>query len=200
MKAAFAYWDKRIAPVFDTARLIHVVESESGKIINEVALTLTDDQPAQRALGLAEIGVNELVCGAVSVGQQALITAYGIRVFPFISGDLRKVIQAWLDGKLERDIFAMPGCCRRRSKGPSQQTGSTQEVCVMNGRGRGMGQGGGKGRGQGSQGPGRMGGPLTAGPGGTCVCPQCGHAEPHDPGIPCTGRKCSKCGATMVRQ
>jgi predicted Fe-Mo cluster-binding NifX family protein len=198
MKAAFAYWDKRIAPVFDTARLIYVVESESGKIINEVAMTLTDDQPAQRALGLAEIGVKELVCGAVSLGQQALLTAYGIRVFPFISGDLRKVIQAWLDGKLERNIFAMPGCYRRRNKGPNQQTGSTQEVCVMNGRGHGMGQGAGKG--QCGRGQGRIGGPLASGSGGHCICSQCGHAEPHEPAVPRTGRKCPKCGAIMVRK
>jgi predicted Fe-Mo cluster-binding NifX family protein len=200
MKAAFAYWDKRIAPVFDTARLIHVIESESGKIINETSLKLMDDQPAQRALGLAEMGINELVCGAVSLGQQALITAYGIKVVSFIAGDLREVIQAWLDGRLGRDIYTMPGCCRHKSKPLTPPEGGTQEVCVMNGRGRGMGQGAGKGRGQGGRGLGRMGGPLAAGPGGTCVCPQCGHTEPHGIGVPCIERTCPKCNAVLIRK
>jgi len=34
-KTAFAYWDDRIAPVFDTARRIHVVEADSGKIVDQ---------------------------------------------------------------------------------------------------------------------------------------------------------------------
>jgi len=61
----------------------------------------------------------------------------------------------------------------------------------------GGGRGGGAGRGQG-QGPGRMGG-TAAGPGGDCVCPVCGHHEPHIVGLPCTSRTCPKCNAPMIR-
>mgnify|MGYP005620992439 CR=1 FL=1 len=63
---------------------------------------------------------------------------------------------------------------------------------------RGGGRGGGAGRGQG-QGPGRMGG-SAAGLGGECVCPACGHREPHIPGQPCTAKQCSKCGTRMIRE
>jgi hypothetical protein len=62
--------------------------------------------------------------------------------------------------------------------------------------GRGSGSGGGRGRGRG---PGRMGGSKAAGPGGNCVCPSCGHKEPHVAGEPCYQKKCSKCGVQMVR-
>jgi hypothetical protein len=62
-----------------------------------------------------------------------------------------------------------------------------------------MGRGRGGGRGQG-QGPGRMGGAKAAGPGGYCVCPACSHKLPHQVGQPCTGVKCPKCGAVMVRE
>jgi ABC-type phosphate/phosphonate transport system substrate-binding protein len=40
-----------------------------------------------------------------------MIIASGIQVKPFVAGDLREVIQAWLSGNLEQDAFAMPGCC-----------------------------------------------------------------------------------------
>ena len=61
---------------------------------------------------------------------------------------------------------------------------------------RGNGTGPASGRGQGR---GRMGGPFQAGPGGQCVCPQCGATVPHTVGQPCTSLKCPKCGAAMTR-
>ena len=54
------------------------------------------------------------------------------------------------------------------------------------------------GRGQGGRG--RMGGPLAAGPGGTCVCPSCKHEVPHQVGVPCYQVKCPKCGNPMMRK
>ena len=48
-------------------------------------------------------------------------------------------------------------------------------------------------------GRGRMGG-FAAGPGGNCVCPGCNYREPHTVGVPCTNKKCPKCGARMVRE
>ncbi len=69
------------------------------------------------------------------------------------------------------------------------------------GRGRGGGQSSGRGGGRGQgRGPGRMGGSKAAGPGGYCVCPSCGHKEPHQVGQPCYDVKCPKCGATMTRE
>ncbi len=63
----------------------------------------------------------------------------------------------------------------------------------------GFGRGGGGGRG-GGRGPGRMGGAAAAGPGGYCVCPSCGHREPHNVGEPCYKKRCPQCGAQMVRE
>lgn len=65
------------------------------------------------------------------------------------------------------------------------------------GQGRGTGRGMGRGR---EQGKGRMGGPFAAGPGGNCVCPNCGHEVPHIVGQPCNQKTCPKCDARMTRQ
>jgi len=116
MKAAFAYWDERIAPVFDTARRIHVVEAEAGQIAGESQEAMQDDVPVQKALRLAELGVGVLVCGAISKPLHELILGHGIQVIPFVAGDLSEVVNAWLSGNLSRDAFAMPGCCGRRMR------------------------------------------------------------------------------------
>jgi len=208
IKAAFAYLEKRIAPVFDTAQQIHLVEVESDHIVNETQEPLASDPALQKALRLTELGVNELICGAISRPLQAMIASYGIQVIPFMAGDLREVIRAWLNGNLKLDTFAMPGCCRRaRSRFKGIYDGY-QEEKKMNGKGRGgMGSGGGRGQGRGGQGlgggqvigRGRRGGLLAAGAGGTCLCPQCGHREPHELGMPCVQKQCPKCGTKLTR-
>jgi len=113
MKAAFAIWNNRIAPVFDVARQIHIVETESGLATREAQESLPEEMPVQKALRLAELGVDTLVCGAISRPMHAMIIACGIRVIPFVAGNLREVIHAWQDGSIENDLFAMPGCWRQ---------------------------------------------------------------------------------------
>ena len=55
------------------------------------------------------------------------------------------------------------------------------------------------GRGQ-DRGRGRsLGGGFAQGPGGECRCPNCGHKEPHQLGVPCFNKKCPKCGSPMTR-
>jgi len=63
--------------------------------------------------------------------------------------------------------------------------------------------GGGRGRGGAGQGTGRgrLGGNRAgAGPGGNCICPNCGTRVPHEVGTPCYERRCPKCGTAMRRE
>ncbi len=45
----------------------------------------------------------------------------------------------------------------------------------------------------------RMGGSFAGGPGGDCVCPECGYRQKHQSGTPCTSIKCPKCKNPMTR-
>jgi predicted Fe-Mo cluster-binding NifX family protein len=204
MKVAFAYLDKRIAPVFDTAQRIQLVVFESKRIVRETQESLVPDHPLQKTQRLVELGVGTLVCGAISRTLQTLVAAYGIQVIPFVAGDLREVIQAWTKGSLHGKAFAMPGCCRRGRKRFTGIVNYNKEGNKMNGRGKGgMGAGGGQGQGGGGgrgQGRGRMGGPGAAGAVGSCLCPKCGQRMAHERGLPCVQRQCPKCGTAMTRE
>ncbi len=160
MKVAFAHWENRIAPVFDIARQIRMLEVADGLIVSESEEHLTEDLPVQKALRLAELEIGTLVCGAISRSLYELICAYEIHVMPFIAGELNAVIEAWLRGDLDRDIYAMPGCCRhgRNRYRTMNQSGQTnKENVFMNPGSMGRGGGGGMGRGGGG-GMGRGGG------------------------------------------
>ena len=132
MIIAFAYWEERIAPVFDSARKLHLLTIENDQIVAESRETLPDDLPMQKAAHLSALGVNKLVCGAISRPLFEMIISRGIEVIPFIAGELTDIVQAFRDKKLADDRYAMPGCCGRRS-----------------GRGHGRGMGLGMGRGAG---------------------------------------------------
>jgi hypothetical protein len=62
------------------------------------------------------------------------------------------------------------------------------------GPGAGRGMGGGQGVRQG------RGGGVAGGPGGNCVCLQCGHTVAHPQGVPCNQMKCPNCGSAMNRE
>ncbi len=113
MKIAFANWNDRIAPVFDTASQIRIVEVEAGRILSEFQANILEELPIQRALKLVELGVSTLVCGAISRPLHCILMAYGIDVIPFVAGETATVVKAWLRGDLERETFAMPGCRTR---------------------------------------------------------------------------------------
>lgn len=198
--AAFAAWNNRIAPVFDVSENILVIEVDDGRIVRESRHVLAAAGPEEKAGALAGLGAEVLVCGAISRFLHDRLAAAGVQVVPFIAGDLAAIIRAWMRGELDRAVYAMPGCWNGRQR--NCRGGYFEEVNPMiNGRGRGAGLGrGGRGMGRGAgDGMGRGGGPRAAGPGGLCVCPKCGHAEPHETGVQCFERMCPKCGTVMTR-
>jgi hypothetical protein len=68
-------------------------------------------------------------------------------------------------------------------------------------RGDGTGPPWGSGQGMRSRGGGRIKGTRAGiGPGGNCVCPNCGAKAPHKQGTPCYSINCPSCGSAMVRE
>ena len=116
MRTAFSIWNQRIAPVFDTAHEIHLVDYAAGRVEVMSTYKLADTDLTQKINWLLQQGVNTLVCGAVSRLLQEKLIAAGIKVVPFVAGDMHRVMEAYLDGSLKKAVFKMPGCCARRRK------------------------------------------------------------------------------------
>ena len=113
MKIALPIWNGRISPLFDTARDLLVIEAQDGMEIARSRQALDGSLLPQRAARLAERRVEVLLCGAISRPMAGMLAASGIKVVPFVAGDVEEVVAAYLAGRFQEQRFAMPGCCGR---------------------------------------------------------------------------------------
>jgi len=134
MTVAFAVWDNRISPVFDTAGTVLLVEVEGGGVAGRREVPIAADLPTAKVARLKALGVEALVCGAISRPLAEAIAAEGIRLVPFVAGTVEEVMAAYAQGLLPGPAFVMPGCGRRRRGRFGRGRGG-------GGRGRGMGRG-----------------------------------------------------------
>lgn len=111
-------WEGRISPVFDVARNILVVEVSDGCELGRQQVQLATDDPAERARVLRTLGTNVLICGMLSLPQQRALASAGIRIIPYIRGEVGEVIEAFLKERLDMQQLVMPGCprCRFRNR------------------------------------------------------------------------------------
>ena len=121
-----AHWQDRISPVFDVADHLLLLDVEGHREIDRKSLRLTGRNPFERVKELSELGVNVLLCGAISLALEKAIIGAGIRVVGFLGGELENVIQAFLDGNLDdgriRDasrIGKQPGMGAAKTRKPS---------------------------------------------------------------------------------
>ena len=116
MRVAVSAWNGRISPVFDVARTLMVLDIGGGRILERREIALGAGQVG-RIEGLADAGVEVLLCGAISQPFSGLLDARGVKVVPFISGEVEEVVRAYLTGALDCPRFMMPGCRKRTSLG-----------------------------------------------------------------------------------
>jgi len=119
MKIALPTFNGRISPVFDVAQKLVLVEVDVANELSREEHAIPSKIFARRAARLSELGVEILLCGAISRPLAMMIAAHGIEIVPFISGGVDEVLGAYLQGRLADPTFFMPGCCgmRRRFRG-----------------------------------------------------------------------------------
>jgi predicted Fe-Mo cluster-binding NifX family protein len=117
MKIALPVWESRVSPVFDVAGRLLIVDVEDGLVSARDELPLATPDPSERVRRLSELGIEVLICGAISRFLEAELLASGLRTIPRVCGEVEDIIQAYLTGTLTQPAFQMPGCCRRRRRG-----------------------------------------------------------------------------------
>jgi predicted Fe-Mo cluster-binding NifX family protein len=114
MKVALTIWDGRISPVFDVCREARILCIDDRTVASEEQVQFDGERPASNVERLVSLGVQVLVCGAISEPLQSDLLARGIDVIPFVAGEADDVVKAYLSGNLPNHALLMPGCGRRR--------------------------------------------------------------------------------------
>jgi len=123
MKIAIPTWNGRVSPVFDTASRLLVVEIKEDSEIARFETDISEHFLPSKSMRLTGLGIDTLICGAISRPFASIITTAGITLIPWISGQVEEVVQAFLTSTLFDPRFIMPGCAGAWGTGPGGKHG-----------------------------------------------------------------------------
>ncbi|MGM0443842.1 MAG: DUF5320 domain-containing protein [Fibrobacterota bacterium] len=131
MKIALPLWDKRIAPVLETAQMLRIAEDE--QTYGDIPCNCADVQSLRAILHRESVDV--LICGAVRGCVRRALRIPGGRTISFITGRAENVLAAFYrDGTLGPE-FSMPGCRKQEQKKGAMPTTKEADMPGFDGRG-----------------------------------------------------------------
>ncbi len=117
-KVAIPRYGESVAPCFGHSATVSVFTFSGSKVKDQADFVLASPQPLDRVRLLRDQEVDTLICGGLQDRVEDIIRANGIRVISFVSGDVERLLDAFVHGDLEdgRDEE------RSGSKGPVKET------------------------------------------------------------------------------
>ena len=100
MRVAVPLFGTRVAPRFDSGGVLLLAELGDGKVLSSRQIADATTHPLRRVARLRELGVDAVVCGAVTGFVVRLLTANGIRVFGWVFAEAAEALGALALGKL----------------------------------------------------------------------------------------------------
>ena len=123
MKIAIPTWNGRVSPVFDTASRLLVVEITEESETARFETDISEYFLPSKSMRLTGLGIDTLICGTISRPFASMITTAGIKLIPWISGQVEEIVQAFLANMLFDPRFIMPGCAGPLGTGPGGRHG-----------------------------------------------------------------------------
>jgi predicted Fe-Mo cluster-binding NifX family protein len=122
MKLAIPIWNDRVSSAFDFAHRLLLVDIERGHEIGRSEIPFPAKSDPEKVNGLKSSSVKVLICGAISRSLASQVRASGIKVLPYVVGQVDEVLKAYLAGRLIHPKYILPGSwpgarrgfCRRR--------------------------------------------------------------------------------------
>ncbi|MBN1803715.1 MAG: hypothetical protein JW837_00560 [Sedimentisphaerales bacterium] len=108
MKIAIPIWNNCVSSAFDFANRLLLVDVQNGSENNRTEISLSTESIPQKANRLKDLGVEVLICGAISRSLAFQVMSLGIEVLPYILGPVDEILNAYLTDRLGQPRYAMP--------------------------------------------------------------------------------------------
>jgi predicted Fe-Mo cluster-binding NifX family protein len=123
MKVAIAIWEDCVSSVLDFAQRLVVADLKDGTETGRTEIGLPERDPFTKLAKLRELGIDVLICGAISQPLACASTACGIRLLPYVTGKVDDVLNAYLAGQLDQPQYRLPGWWPGACKGLRHRCG-----------------------------------------------------------------------------
>ncbi len=108
MKIAIPIWEGRVSPVMDTANELLVIEVNDGAEVSRQVERTPRPYGTHLAKFVSDLGVEVVLCGAISRQLESLLERSGIEIIGCIKGNVDEVIMAYLNDTLDSRHFFIP--------------------------------------------------------------------------------------------
>jgi predicted Fe-Mo cluster-binding NifX family protein len=113
MKIAIPVFEDRISPRFDFAPGFGLYDIEGERITASREISCEGWSDGERVSRLKGFGIDTLICGGLPGFLENTLTNSGIRVIPWVAGNVRDVLSLFLRGGLNSGMVI----CAGRGKG-----------------------------------------------------------------------------------
>jgi predicted Fe-Mo cluster-binding NifX family protein len=107
MRIAIPVWNGRVSPVFDVARRVHVFDVARETSTIQTSRTVEVEKPAT---AIAALGIDVVICSAISLVQEAALRRSGVEVISGVCGPADAIAADFAAGDTDLARFRAPGC------------------------------------------------------------------------------------------
>jgi predicted Fe-Mo cluster-binding NifX family protein len=126
MKIAIPIFENRISPRLDCAKkilLVKVAEKDKKVISSRETEAQTGDTSGNIEFYLSN-EITVVICGGISIEMQDMLVKHGIRVISWVTGEAKKALDLFIEGKLASGTMLCPGrrlrkwrfCCQEKQE------------------------------------------------------------------------------------
>lgn len=116
MRIAIPTFGDRVSPRFDCSNSFCLISIENNNVIEKSNVLLPSNNPITGIEELIKLKVDLLICGAINGFTVRMLQDKGVKVIPWVIGEVDKILNSYLSGELKPGFtFAPDGrkFCRR---------------------------------------------------------------------------------------
>jgi len=111
-RVAIPIFRMRVSPVLDSCTRLLLVDIERGHEVDRKELYLDAMTLTERVTLLQKSSVDVVICGGISEVLENLLSSTHVDLISGISGEIERVLEAYVANTLDDGKFCMPGVHR----------------------------------------------------------------------------------------